>query len=61
MECKYKVIFMRVRLTIVAMEKSKHYIFWVCVFVAWDIQHKKHVRRVICDLPGYTEFFQIFS
>ena len=40
-------------------KSNKDYVFWVCVSIAFIIQHAIHMRRI--GLPGSTKFCHIIS
>jgi len=62
-QCGYNVTFKRLPLTIVAMEKQKYYIFWVCFCSFTYPACKAHASYciVLCGLTGSTIFFHIIS
>jgi hypothetical protein len=56
-QCAYNVTLMRVRVTIVLMEKQ-YYMCSESVILTLDIQHAIQMRYIaICCLPGTTVFF----
>ena len=61
-QCTYNVTLMRVRATIVAVEKTISVKYSESVFVALGIQHAMRLCRIVfCGLPGCTIYFHIIS
>ena len=61
-QCTYNITLRRVRVTIVAVEKTVSITYSGCVTLALVIRYAVRMRHIVFrDVPGSTIFFRIIS